>query len=117
MLGDNLHYRIYANKTQDPIQRKKFNSENLWADLTLRKAGLINFGLIQLSACNTGNEASQYQLLGMNSLNFQQETEFPGKRLSQTSAQYSLLNVRAESTGGKGLKIPCQNTFKDKPAS
>jgi len=26
------------------------------------------------------------------------------------------LNLRAESTGGKGLKIPCQNTFKDKPA-
>jgi len=45
-----------------------------------------------------------------------QETEFPGKRISQTNAQYSLLNMRAESTGSKGLEIPCQNTFKDKPA-
>jgi len=26
------------------------------------------------------------------------------------------LKVRAESTGGKGLESPCQNTFKDKPA-
>jgi len=24
--------------------------------------------------------------------------------------------MRAESTGSKGLEIPCQNTFKDKPA-
>jgi len=24
--------------------------------------------------------------------------------------------MRAESTGSKGLKIPCQNTFKNKPA-
>jgi len=26
------------------------------------------------------------------------------------------MNMRAESTGGKGLEIPCRNTFKDKPA-
>jgi len=38
------------------------------------------------------------------------------KKLSQRNAQYSLLNVRAESTRSKGLEIPCQNTFKDKPA-
>jgi len=36
--------------------------------------------------------------------------------LSQTNAQYSLLKLRAESIGSKGLEIPHQNTFKDKPA-
>jgi len=52
----------------------------------------------------------------MNSLFCNKKQNFQEKRLSQTNAQYSLLNVRAESTGGKGLEIPCQNTFKDKPA-
>ena len=38
------------------------------------------------------------------------------KKAKPNKCTYSILNVRAESTGGKGLKIPCQNTFKDKPA-
>ena len=29
-----LHLPTYANKTHDPIYRKKFNFENLWVELT-----------------------------------------------------------------------------------
>ena len=45
---------------------------------------------------------------------------FPNKKQNfltkKVKPQYSLLNMRAESTRSKGLEIPCQNTFKDKPA-
>jgi len=69
-----------------------------------------------------------------------QETEFPGKRISQKNAEYShsvLNNKELKSTRpqdqnvlwwslclnseqqmhirSKGLEVPCQNTFKDKP--
>ena len=44
-----MHYHIYSNKMDDPIQHKKFNSGNVWVDPTQHKKPLINFGLIQFS--------------------------------------------------------------------
>ena len=43
---------------------------------------------------------------------------FQGTQINRRGIQIcsSLLNMRAESTCSKGLEIPCQNTFKDKPA-
>ena len=67
---------IFLNKTHDPIQRKKFNSGNLWVDPTQCKLPLINLGLIQFTA-----------IPGMKLLSCPQfvttkggQKQFPGKR-------------------------------------
>ena len=64
------------------------------------------------------NEASQYKLLGMNSL-FCNKKQIFGKGLSQTNVEYSpeVLNMKElRSTCSNGLEVPYQHAFKDKPA-
>ena len=53
----------------------------------------------------------------MNSLFCNKKQNFQEKGSDKhANAWYTLLNMRAESTHSKRLEIPCQNTFKDKPA-